>query len=85
VKKALQMHTKEYLERSKQLSVMQILEFLDNYQKLVGMDSSNNAKCKLISLKIEPTLLAAFKRKAELEGVPYQTQIKKIMRDWVIN
>jgi serine/threonine-protein kinase len=34
-------------------------------------------------VKIEPSLLNAFKRKANLENIPYQTLIKKLMRDWL--
>ena len=38
---------------------------------------------KLISIKIETDLLEAFKTKARLDGVPYQSRIKAIMRDWL--
>jgi predicted DNA binding CopG/RHH family protein len=34
-------------------------------------------------MKIEWDLLEAFKIKARLDGVPYQTRIKQIMRDWL--
>lgn len=40
-------------------------------------------KSKLISMKIQPPLLNAFKEKAEFLGVPYQTQIKTLMKDWL--
>jgi len=30
-------------------------------------------------------LLQAFRQKAELAGVPYQTQIKRLMREWVLD
>lgn len=40
-------------------------------------------KCRLISMKIEPSLLAAFKKKAELEGIPYQKKIKELMKNWL--
>jgi predicted DNA binding CopG/RHH family protein len=60
----------------------QIIEFLENYRLLIG---SLPEKCKLISLKIEPSLLNAFKHKANLEGVSYQQQIKKLMKEWVLS
>jgi predicted DNA binding CopG/RHH family protein len=30
-------------------------------------------------------LLQAFRQRAELAGVPYQTQIKQLMRQWVLD
>lgn len=82
MKKSVQYFTKEYLERCKELTPDQILEFLENYRLLV---SEVPEKCQLISLKIEPSLLNAFKRKANLENIPYQTMIKKLMRNWLKN
>ncbi len=78
--KPIQYFTKEYLERCKGMTPEQIIEFLENYRMLV---SHVPEKSQLISLKIEPSLLKAFKRKAELEGTPYQTQIKKLMKEWL--
>jgi predicted DNA binding CopG/RHH family protein len=80
--KPVQFFTKEYLERCKKLTPDQIIEFLENYRTLM---SEVPEKCQLISMKIEPSLLKTFKRKAELEGIPYQTQIKKLMRQWLID
>lgn len=40
-------------------------------------------KSKLISMKIQQPLLNAFKEKSEFMGVPYQTQIKVLMKDWL--
>ncbi len=80
MKKAVQFFSKEYLERCKGMTPDQIIEFLENYRMLFAKKPQ---KSKLISLKIDPSLLTAFKRKAELEGVPYQTQIKKLMMEWL--
>jgi predicted DNA binding CopG/RHH family protein len=41
-------------------------------------------KTRLISLKVPEDLLDAFRTKAELHGVRYQTQIKKLMRRWLL-
>jgi predicted DNA binding CopG/RHH family protein len=60
----------------------QIIEFLENYRALVA---SKPEKCRLISLKIEPSLLNAFKQKAALSHVPYQTQMKNLMRQWLLD
>jgi predicted DNA binding CopG/RHH family protein len=78
--KTLQYFTKEYLERCKGMTPDQIIEFLENYRILI---SNVPEKSRLISLKIEPSLLNAFKRRAELNGTPYQTQIKKLMKEWL--
>jgi len=42
-------------------------------------------KCQLISLKIEPSLLKTFKQKASLEGSHYQTKIKQLMLEWIVD
>ncbi len=73
--------TKEYLERCKEMTPDQILEFLENYRNLV---LGKEEKCQPISLKVEPSLLNSFKQKAKLHGTPYQTQIKKLMRQWIV-
>jgi predicted DNA binding CopG/RHH family protein len=79
-KKPVQYFNKEYVKRSRELTPDQILEFLDDFQKLMRETSE---KCQLISLKIEPSLLRAFKMKSNLSGVAYQTQIKKLMKEWL--
>ena len=80
MKKTVQYFTKEYLDRCAGMTADQILEFLENYRILMAQVPE---KCQLISLKVEPSLLKAFKQKAELQGVAYQTKIKQLMRDWV--
>lgn len=82
MKKSIQYFTPEYLEECKKLTPDQILEFLENYRTLI---SSTPEKCQLISMKVEPSLLNAFKQKAKLEKIPYQIKIKELMRQWVIN
>lgn len=78
--KPIQYFNKEYVERCRELTPDQILEFLENFRNLM---SENCEKCQLISLKIEPSLLNAFKFKSKLCGVAYQTQIKKLMKNWL--
>lgn len=76
----VQYFTKEYLEQSKKLTKEQILEFLEDFQNAMV---NRAEKCQLISMKIEPSLLSAFKQKAQLEGIPYQKKIKLLMREWL--
>lgn len=80
MKKTIQYFNKEYLERCAKLTPEQIIDFLENYRNMIARTPE---KCLLISLKIEPSLLNAFKYKAKLKGIAYQTQIKQLMRDWV--
>lgn len=76
----VQYFSDEYLERAKELTPDQILQFLEDWRML---HSAQIEKCQLISMKVEPSLLRAFKTKCELKGIPYQKQIKKLMKDWM--
>lgn len=79
-KRPIQYFTDEYLERCKNMTPEQILQFLEDFRQLSELKIE---KCQLISLRVEPSLLKAFKAKAKLHDVPYQTQIKRLMREWV--
>lgn len=81
MKKTVQYFNREAIERAKNMSPEQIIEFLENYRKLM---SKGPEKCRLISIKIEPSLLECFKKKAAKKGVPYQTMIKQLMREWIV-
>lgn len=59
----------------------QILQFLEDFRNLYSYDKSQSTK--LISIKVKENLLQAFKAKARLHGVPYQTQIKRLMEEWM--
>lgn len=81
MKKSVQYFTKEYLERCAGMTPDQIIEFLENYRNLIA--SREPEKSLLISMRVDASLLALFKTKAKLEGIPYQTQIKNLMKAWV--
>jgi len=76
----VQYFSKENLERSRKLKTEEILEFLENFRLL---HAGTSLPTRLISLKIPGNLLEAFRGKCKLEGVKYQTQIKRLMSDWV--
>jgi len=80
--KALQKFSAEYLEQCRHLKPEHILRFLEDFRLLHG--SADSSQSRLISIKIPETLLRAFKEQSELNGVRYQTQIKKLMRDWLL-
>ena len=84
MKKAVQYFSPEYLEQCREMSPLEIAEFLENYRELHALNAENSSKSRLISIKIPENLLSAFRTEAKLHGVPYQTQIKKLMREWLL-
>ncbi len=79
--KAVQYFSDDYLERCRGMTVEEILRFLDDFRRLHG---SSPAKSKLISIKVPEDLLNAFKAKAGMDNIPYQTQIKVLMKAWLL-
>ena len=79
--KAVQYFSDEYLERCREMTADQILRFLDDFRRLHG---SRPAKSKLISIKVPEDLLNAFKAKARMTNTPYQTQLKTLMKAWLV-
>ena len=79
-RRPVQCFSDEYLERCRALSAADIVRFLDDFKRIHG---HAEARSRLISLKVPEPLLAAFKTRARLAGVPYQTQIKNLMRRWL--
>jgi uncharacterized protein (DUF4415 family) len=70
----------EYLEQCRAMKPDDVLEFLESFRRLhAGMPAGS----RLISLKVPQDLLDAFRRRCELAGVRYQTQIKRLMREWL--
>ena len=74
-----QFFTDEYLEQCSNATPEEILEFLESFRLL----NDQSAKSKLISIKIPHPLLESFRRKCEVEGIRYQTQIKNLMERWL--
>jgi predicted DNA binding CopG/RHH family protein len=78
--KTLQTFSDEYLERFKDTSIEERLDFIENFRL---MHAEKPSPSKLISIKIPINLLDAFKYKSKLSGIAYQTQIKRLMKDWL--
>jgi predicted DNA binding CopG/RHH family protein len=78
----VQTFTDEYLEQCRRMTPDQVIRFLEDFRML---QSSRPARSKLISLKVPEYLLEAFRARAELAGVPYQTQIKRLMQEWLMD
>jgi predicted DNA binding CopG/RHH family protein len=79
--KALQKFSDEYLESCRAMTPDQIIQFLDDFRRLHG---TRPAPSKLISIKVPADLLNVFKAKATIANTPYQTQIKALMKAWVL-
>lgn len=77
--KPVQYFSDDYLANCRAATPEQTLVFLDNYRR---MQAPGDAM-KLISLKVPESLLAVFRQQCDLQGVKYQTQIKRLMREWV--
>lgn len=78
----VQFFTDEYLEQCRGMTADQVIRFLEDFRNL---HAGRPARSKLISLKVPEDLLQAFRQRAELAGVPYQAQIKRLMREWVLD
>lgn len=81
MEKPIQIFTDDYLERCKELTPEQIVDFLDQFRQIAY--AGRKVPSKLISMKVSEDLLAAFKFKARLEGRPYQAIIKELMTEWL--
>ncbi len=61
-----------------------LIQRLENLRFYLQLDEKKElGKSKLISMKIPQPLLEAFREKSQVMGVPYQTQIKVLMKDWL--
>lgn len=78
--KSVQFHSKERIAQDREMSKEEIARFLHDFQQMVH---GNEGKRKLISLRVPEILLSQFKSKAQRDGTPYQTQIIRLMREWV--
>ena len=84
--KTVQYFSDEYLRECSKMSPEEIVEFLEGFRELQGsqhFSGKRRQKSKLISLKVAEDLLAAFREKADREEIAYQTQIKKLMLEWL--
>ena len=81
--KPVQYFSDDYLEQCRHMTVDQIIRYLDDFRGLAV--NKPKIKSRLISIKVPGDLLESFKTKSELVGQPYQTQIKALMRSWVLS
>ena len=76
----VQYFSDEYLKRCRQMKPEEIVQFLENFRLLHGGERTPS---KRISVRVPGTLLEVFRQRCRLEGVRYQTQIKRLMSEWL--
>lgn len=76
----VQTFTDAYLRQCRAMTPEQIVAYLEEYRRVRAEAPSRS---RLISMKVPEPLLNAFRTRARLQGLRYQTQIKRLMRDWL--
>lgn len=81
----VQRFTPEYLQHCANMTAGQRVRFLDDFRKVALASKSGvpGGTRKLISLRVPEATLAAFKAKADANGLQYQRKIQELMADWV--
>ncbi len=77
----VQYFTKDYLAQCRTMKPDQVVRFLDGFRTLNA--PARPTKSRLISMKVPQALLDSFKARSAAQGVPYQSQIKLLMQDWL--
>ena len=78
----VQYFSDEYLAHCRTVTPDRVCEFLEDYRHIVA--ASRVVPRKAISIRVQVPLLRAFREKAESRGVAYQTQIHRLMKEWVL-
>jgi predicted DNA binding CopG/RHH family protein len=82
-RKAVQKLSREQIKWGMSLSIEERLQFVENFMQLAH--NTSDAKSKLISIKIPEDFLNLFKSKCASKNLTYQTQIKELMKKWVLD
>lgn len=82
--RAVQHFTDEQLAHGRTMKPEQVLQFLEDFRELHGARPAAGARASTaISLRVPDALLRVFRARAAAAGVPYQTQIKRLMEEWI--
>ncbi len=79
-KRPVQYFSSEYLENCRQMTALQIVQFLEDYRTLMGPQEKPKSRIP-ISIRIPEDLLKKLKQIAKQENVPYQTKIIDILKN----
>jgi len=80
----IQYFSDDYLKQSKKSSPSQIADFLEEYIQLHRRTKQTTPPMQLISLRMPIHLLELLKRRAKLEGMPYQSLLKTLLEKSLI-
>lgn len=86
MKKALQHFDPKILAEAKNYTPEDIVEFIEEFRELQAAVTAQKKPTQpsiLISMKVPKDLLESFRQKAKKSDVPYQTQIKRLMQQWL--
>jgi predicted DNA binding CopG/RHH family protein len=74
-----------YLVQCRAMTPDQIAQFLEDFRELQGarLGHQRAEGSTLISLRVPKPLLRLFRARAAAAGVAYQTQVKRLMAEWV--
>lgn len=80
----VQYFSDEQLDRGRRMKPAQVVQFLEDFRQLHGARAEQGARASTsISLRVPDALLRLFRARCAAAGVPYQTQIKRLMEEWV--
>ncbi len=77
----VQYFSDEQLAHGRKMKPEQVIQFLEDFRELHGARPARSST--LISLRVPDALLRVFRARAAAAGLPYQTQIKRLMQKWV--
>ena len=82
----VQYFTKDYIDQCKKMSLLEIVEKIDQQQQFFWKmhQEKNHDESILISLKIPKNLLKKFRALSDQKNIKYQTQIKVLMQEWLL-
>lgn len=78
--KTVQYFDDAYLVDCRRMNTSQILRFLEDYRQL----HNKPGNLVQINLRVPKNTLAAFKARAEREGVLYQRKLRELMTQWAL-
>ena len=79
--RAVQFFSDEYLLQCKSVSLNDRLKFLEE-MRMLALSTQSDPSIP-ISLRMGRGLLGAFKARCQQEGIPYQTKIKELIRQYL--
>lgn len=74
----------KFIQQCLKLKSHDVIKILEDYRTLGSIPEIKEDKSILISIKIPESLLTEFKSACNSKNLKYQTQIKILMKDWLL-